>query len=141
MTTPLRHPREYPFFHIHLRENPAPHHLSMPRFQSLHVHPAPASSSTGAGFDSSTQLACYGSSAAATTRMLSANELFLNDQILTDKALHAPTKAAAAGSPPTPGRCSWACPRWRGRLAAWTNSEDLRRCLSCLRLLRRRLRR
>ena len=68
-------------------------------------------------------------------RMLSANELFLNGQIPTDKALHAPTKAAAASSPPTPGRCSWACPRWCGRLAAWTNSEDLRRRLSHLRFL------
>ena len=29
--------------------------------------------------------------------MLSANEPFLNGQIPTDKALHAPTKAAAAG--------------------------------------------
>nr|CAN63538.1 hypothetical protein VITISV_014881 [Vitis vinifera] len=139
MTTSLQHPREYPFFNIHLRENPAPHHLSMSRSRSLHVHPASASSSTGAGFKSSTRLTCYGSSAAATSRMLSANELFLNGQIPTDKALHAPTKAAAAGSPPTPGRCSRACPRWHGRLAAWTNSEDLRRCLSPLRFLRRHL--
>ncbi|XP_034677097.1 uncharacterized protein LOC117907636 [Vitis riparia] len=98
-----------------------------------------ASSSTSAGFDSSTRLACYGSSAAATSRMLSAKELFLNGQIPADKALHAPTKAAAASSPPTPGRCSWACPRWRERLAAWTNSEDLRRRLSHLRFLCRSL--
>ncbi|CBI29358.3 unnamed protein product, partial [Vitis vinifera] len=69
MTPPLQHPREYPFFNIHLRENPAPHHLSMPRFRSLHVHPAPTSSSTGAGFESSTRLACYGSFAATTSRM------------------------------------------------------------------------
>ena len=94
------------FFHIYLHENPAPHHLSMPKFRSPHVHPASASSSTNVGFNSSTQLACYGSFAAATSRMLSANELSLNGQIPTDKALHAPTKAAAASSPPTPGRCS-----------------------------------
>ena len=127
------------FFHIYLHENPAPHHLSMPRFRSPHVHPASASSFTDAGFDSSTRLACYGSSSAATSRMLSANELFLNGQIPADKALHAPTKAAAASSPPTPGRCSWACPRWCGRLVAWTNSEDLRRRLSHLRFVRHSL--
>ena len=103
---PLQHPREYPFFHIHLHENPAPHHLSMPRFRSLHVHPASASSSTGAGFDSSTRLDCYGSSAVATSRMLSANELFLNGQISADKALHAPTKATAASSPRSHEGCS-----------------------------------
>uniref|UniRef100_F6HSZ6 Uncharacterized protein n=1 Tax=Vitis vinifera TaxID=29760 RepID=F6HSZ6_VITVI len=123
------------FFHIYLHENPAPHHLSMPRFRSPHVHPASASSSTNVGFNSSTQLACYGSFAAATSRMLSANELSLNGQIPTDKALHAPTKATVASSPPTPGRYNWACPRWRGRLTAWTNSEDLRRRLSHLRFL------
>nr|CAN66107.1 hypothetical protein VITISV_017205 [Vitis vinifera] len=139
MTPPLQHPREYPFFNIHLRENPAPHHLSMPRFRSLHVHPAPTSSSTGAGFESSTRLACYGSFAATTSRMPSTNELFLNGQIPANKALHTPTKAAAASSPSTPGHCSWACLRWRGRLAAWANSEDLWRCPSRLRFLHRRL--
>ena len=57
-----------------------------------------ASSSTGTGFKSSARLACYGSSAAVTSRTMSA-----------DEALHAPMKAAAAGSTPTPGRCSWTC--------------------------------
>ena len=46
-----------------------------------------ASSSTGAEFESSTRLAYYGSSVAATSRMLSANEFFLNGQIPADKAL------------------------------------------------------
>ena len=45
-----------------------------------------ASSSTGAGFESSTRLAYYGSSATTTSRMLSAHELFLNDQIPADEA-------------------------------------------------------
>ena len=70
---------------------------------ALRVTPSPsafaaASSSTGAGFKSSARLACYRGSSAATSRVMSA-----------DEALHAPMKAAAAGSTPTPSRCSWTC--------------------------------
>ena len=54
----------------------------MPTLSTLTV----ASSSTGAGFESSTWLAYYGSSAATTSRMLSAHELFLNGQIPADEA-------------------------------------------------------
>ena len=70
---------------------------------ALRIAPSPsafaaASSSTGAGFKSSTRLACYRGSLAATSRVMSA-----------DESLHAFMKAAAAGSTPTPSRCSWTC--------------------------------
>ena len=82
---------------------------------------------------------CCQQMSSSSTARFRPTKLSMLPRRLQQQALHAPTKAAAAGSPPTPGHCSWACPRWRGRLAAWTNSEDLRQCLSHLRFLRRRL--
>ncbi|WJZ85538.1 hypothetical protein VitviT2T_005066 [Vitis vinifera] len=81
-----------------------------PMHFALCVMPSPstftaASSSTGAGFESSARLACYGNSAAATSTMMSADELFLKRPDPADEALHAPMKAAATGSTPTPGCC------------------------------------
>ena len=91
-----------------------------------------ASSSIGAGFESSTRLTCYGSSAEATSRMVFANELFLNGHIPADKALHAPMKAAAVGSTPTPGRCSWACSTAAPSAVSLDQLEGPRRCPSSL---------
>ena len=73
------------------------HHFALRVMPSQSAFTA-ASSSTSAGFKSSSRLACYRSSSAATSRVMSA-----------DEALHAPMKAAAAGSTPTLGRCSWTC--------------------------------
>ena len=67
----------------------------------------------------------------------------LDAKIPTDKTLHAPMKAAAAGSTPTPSRCSWTLPTpevgarhsdaaRRGKSTAWADFEDLRRSLSHL---------
>ena len=70
---------------------------------TLRITPSPSafaaiSSSTGAGFKSSTRLACYRSSLVAASRVMAA-----------DESLRALMEAAAAGSTPAPSCCSWMC--------------------------------